>query len=218
MISPAFGLALKANATDVLALANCYGTWVGICSNHVITPDGKFSGADGSSRTISSDADRKLLIALRSLADVIVVDAETARREQYMLPSSGKALAIFSRTGNFSGIPALDGPSHICSLFSPTAPRDFPNQRHVPIRTPENPLQDLLQWAKDEALPALLLEAGPTLSKSAFDNQLVSFSALTISEQNHDLDALAKSHPFADSALLVSVAHSKDATFTYWNH
>ena len=65
MISPAFGLALKANATDVLALANCYGTWVGICSNHVITPDGKFSGADGSSRTISSDADRKLLIALR---------------------------------------------------------------------------------------------------------------------------------------------------------
>lgn len=218
MISPAYGLALEANATDALALANCYGPWVGICSNHVITPDGKFSGADGSSRSISSEADRKLLIALRSLADVIVVDAETARREKYRPPAFGKTLAIFSRSGNFSGFPALDGPSDSCLLFSPTAPTDYPNHRHVPIRNPENPLQDLSQWAKEEALPALLLEAGPTLSKSAFANRLISYSALTISEQNLDQDDLIKAHPFDALALLVSVAHSKDATFTYWTH
>ena len=218
MISPAYGLALEANATDAPALAECYGPWEGICSNHVITSSGKFAGPDGSSRSISSEADRELLIALRAHADVIVVDAATARRERYRLPSSGARLVVFSSSGVFAGIPAIQETSDSCFLFSPNRPMDFPERQYVPIRNPENPLQDLSQWAKRESLPALLLEAGPTLSKSAFNNKLVSFSALTISEQNQDLDALAKSHPFDDSALLVSVAHSNDATFTYWTH
>jgi hypothetical protein len=218
MISPAYGLALEANATDALALAKCYGAWEGICSNHVITPAGEFAGPDGSSRSISSEADRKLLIALRSLADVIVVDAATARREKYRLPSSGKSLVVFSSSGIFTGIPALEAPSDSCFLFSPKQPMDFPERQYVPIRNLENPFQDLSQWAKTKSLPALLLEAGPTLSKTAFNNKLVSFSALTISERYQDLDALANSHPFDASALLVSLAHSNEATFTYWTH
>jgi hypothetical protein len=218
MISPAYGLALEANANDVPTLAQCYSPWAGICSNHIVTPSGEFSGADGSSRSISSAADRQLLIALREQADLIVVDAETARREQYRLPSSGTALAIFSQSGIFSGIPALEGPYDRCFLFSPTTPGDFPNHRHVQIRTPENPLQELSRWAKDEDLPAVLLEAGPTLSKTAFDSRLVSYSALTITERNIDLDSIAKAHPFDDLANLISVAHSQDATFTYWTH
>lgn len=218
MISPAYGLALEANATDASALAECYGPWEGICSNHVITPSGEFAGPDGSSRSISSEADRELLVALRSRADVIVVDAATARRERYAVPSSGARLAVFSSSGIFAGIPALEEPRDSCFLFSPKQPMDFPERQYVPIRNPENPLQELSQWAHSKSLPALLLEAGPTLSKTAFNNKLVSFSALTISEQNQDLEALAKSHPFDDSALLVSVAHSNDATFTYWTH
>ena len=218
MISPAYGLALEANATNIQALADCYGPWVGIRSNHVITRTNKFSGSDGSSRSISTEADRALLVALRSSADVIIVDAETARREQYQLPSSGAALAIFSQSGKFSGIPALDEDSKLCFLFSPTAPKDFERHRHVPIASPESPLQDLSKWADSRGFRSMLLEAGPTLSRTAFDNQLVSQSALTISESDLVLDSILGTHPFDPSATLLSVAHSEGASFTYWGH
>lgn len=218
MISPAYGLALETKAESVQDLVHCYGPWVGMRSNHVMTSAGKFSGSDGSSRSISSTADRQLLVALRANADLIVVDAETARREQYRLPTSGAALAIFSRTSTFSGIPALEQTPGKCFLFSPEAPKDFQNHSHIQIETSSNPLGQLSKWAEAENLPAVLLEAGPTLSKTAFDNQLVRNSALTISGGDQNLDAIQMAHPFDASATLISVAHFEGGSFTYWRH
>jgi riboflavin biosynthesis pyrimidine reductase len=218
MISPAFGLALEAKATTAPTLADSYGPWVGIRSNHVITLDGEFAGADGSSRSITQPIDRQLLIALRAKADLIVVDAATARAEQYRLPSSGAPLAVFSRSGVFSGIPALEETTDKCFLFSPEAPKDSRNHTHVPIRSSANPLQELSEWAEGEGFSALLLEAGPTLSRTAFDNKLVSNSALTISGATQELDFIATAHPFDKSATLTSVAHFEGGSFTYWRH
>jgi riboflavin biosynthesis pyrimidine reductase len=45
--------------------------------------DGGVAGADGRSRSISSDSDRSVLAALRRLADAIVVGAGTVREEPY---------------------------------------------------------------------------------------------------------------------------------------
>jgi hypothetical protein len=218
MITPAFGLAKEAEATDAGALAHCYGKWQGIRSNHVITQTGQFSGPDGSSRSISSEADRQLLIALRALADLIVVDAATARREGYRLPSSGALLAIFSLTGNFSGIPAVAESSERVFLFSPTPPGDPSAHKHQAIDSFDNPLQMISSWSAGLGLKALLLEAGPTLSKKAFDNGLVSDSAVTISSSQLDTESASKAHPFDPSARLASLAHSLDSTFTYWTH
>lgn len=218
MISPAYGLALEAKATSAMALADCYGSWVGIRSNHVISGAGDFSGTDGSSSSISSTVDRELLVALRSLADLVVVDAETARREHYKLPSSGALLAIFSQSGSFSEIPALEKEFNRSILFSPKAPEGFQRHRHVPIPNLENPLEGLSQWAHDQGFPAVLLEAGPTLSKLAFRGKAVHQSALTISTIKLDVDSIEKAHPFDGSATLLSVANSEDATFTYWSH
>jgi hypothetical protein len=81
-----------------------------------------------------------------------------------------------------------------------------------------NPLQQLSEWAEGNNLPAVLLEAGPTLSRTAFDNHIVQHSALTISEANQELDFRATAHPFDASATLLSVARFEGGSFTYWRH
>ncbi len=50
-------------------------------ANMVSTVDGAVAGADGRSRSVSSQADRRVLRVLRGLADVVLVGAETARTE-----------------------------------------------------------------------------------------------------------------------------------------
>jgi hypothetical protein len=106
VIKPIFGLAKTSGASEPKTLAAAYGNWSGIRSNHVITQSGMFSGSDGSSRSISSEEDRELLLEIRSRTDLILVDAATARLEQYRTPRSGARLAIFSLNGDFDGIPA----------------------------------------------------------------------------------------------------------------
>ena len=78
MIKPIFGLAKASGASEPKSLAAAYGNWSGIRSNHVITQSGKFSGSDGSSRSISSKEDRELLLEIRSRTDLILVDAPEA--------------------------------------------------------------------------------------------------------------------------------------------
>lgn len=69
---------------DGLADAYAYPdgrTW--IRANFVSTVDGATTGADGLSASISPKVDRRVFALLRSLADVILVGAGTARQEGY---------------------------------------------------------------------------------------------------------------------------------------
>lgn len=52
-------------------------------ANMVTTVDGAIAGADGRSATISSPADMRVFSVLRSLADAVVVGAQTTRTERY---------------------------------------------------------------------------------------------------------------------------------------
>lgn len=218
MIAPTFGLALDNQVTSTKGLADCYGSWEGIRSNHVISSSGDFFGPDGSSRSISTAADRDLLIALRAKADLIVVDAATARAEKYKLPSAGAAVAIFSASGDFGGIPAVEESSGQCILFSPETPVVPNNARYEPLLSRDNPLEGIAPWAKEQGLPAVLLEAGPTLTRLAFRSGAVDNSALTISGENLDAQSVVNLHPFDPVAKLLSIAYAQGACFTYWSH
>ncbi len=217
MITPIFGLALDSGASSPEALAASYGKWNGILSNHVIDINGRFVGADGSSRSISTLEDRQLLLALRSKAELIAVDAATARKEQYQMPRSGAKIALFSLSGDFSGIPAAESSASDCFLFSPGATNDL-NQRELQTFEPANPFPSFMSWAHDQGLSSILLEAGATLTRIAFSTGAVGQSALTISGSNLGLRELQNVHPFDRDASIESVAHSADATFTYWTH
>lgn len=214
MIAALSGLALSNQASTAEELAKSYGSWDGIRTNHVISSTGSFFDEAGSSRGLSTREDLELLLALRKQADLVIVDAVTARNEQYKKLSSSH-LAIVSASGNFNSIPAVTASSG-ATLFSPGTPRrDDSKLEHVVI-DPSEPFAALLDWARRMNLKALVLEAGPTLTKVCFATTHVAQSAITITPRLSPESLTSKRSPFSDSGSLVSLAESEDATFTLW--
>ena len=214
MIAALSGLALSNQVSTVEELAKSYGNWDGIRTNHVISSNGSFFDESGSSRGLSTREDLELLLALRKQADLVIVDAVTARNEQYKKLSSSH-LAIVSASGNFKSIPAADASSG-ATLFSPSnASRDDSKLEHVVI-DPSEPFVALLDWAKRMNMKALLLEAGPTLTNVCLATTHVAQSAITISPRLSPESLTPQRNPFSDSGSLVSLAESEDATFTLW--
>jgi riboflavin biosynthesis pyrimidine reductase len=219
VIKPIFGLAKATGASDPKSLAATYGTWSGIRSNHVISQSGRFSGSDGSSRSISTKEDRELLIEIRSRSDLIVVDAATARLEQYRTPRAGTRLAIFSLSGNFSGIPVVDDPATSVFLFSSSLEQlSSISSKNVHVQIQSEPLKGFQSWANDNGFDSILLEAGPTLTAKAFQAGIVGQSAITRTPVA-TTDAPEKlQNPFDKDAVLISSAQSEDASFSLWTH
>jgi hypothetical protein len=212
MIRPLAGCALEQNAESAKDLAACYGQYEGLRSNHVVTESGLFQDQLGSSRGLSSESDRELLIELRRHCDLVLVDAATARRERYRSIKNA-TLGIISASGNFDGIPAIETGSSRVVLFSGTTQLAIKEGRVwvVPIN-PERVFHQILSFASSESLPRLLLEAGPTLTKMAFRQKLVSQSAITTL---HHTDSLPI-NPFAQDSTLVSLAREGDHSFSFW--
>jgi riboflavin biosynthesis pyrimidine reductase len=219
VIKPLFGLAKATGASDPKSLAAAYGTWSGIRSNHVISQSGRFSGRDGSSRSISTKEDRDLLIEIRSRSDLIVVDAATARLEQYRTPSAGRRLAIFSLSGNFTGIPAVEEQDSPVFLFTSTGEQlSLISSKNVHVQIQSDPFADFLKWANKKGFGSILLEAGPTLTAKAFEAGIVGQSAITRTPVA-TTDAPEKlQNPFDKDAVLISLAQSEDASFSLWTH
>ena len=214
MIAALSGLALSKQVSTAEELAKSYGSWDGIRTNHVISSTGSFFDEAGSSRGLSTREDLELLLALRRQADLVIVDAATARKEQYKKLSSSH-LAIVSASGNFEAIPAANASSG-ATLFSPSnSSRDDSKLEHVVIE-PSEPFVALLDWARRMQLKALLLEAGPTLTKVCFATTHVAQSAITITPRLLHESLTPKWNPFSYSGSLVSLAESEDASFTLW--
>jgi riboflavin biosynthesis pyrimidine reductase len=180
----------------------------------VISSTGSFFDEAGSSRGLSTSEDLELLLALRRQANLVIVDAATARNEQYKKLSSSH-LAIVSASGNFKSIPAANASSG-ATLFSPSNPsRDDSKLEHVVI-DPSEPFVALMDWARRMQLKALLLEAGPTLTKVCFATTEVAQSAITITPRLSPESLAPKWNPFSEFGSLVSLAESEDASFTLW--
>ncbi len=219
MIKPIFGLAKASVASDPKSLAASYGPWSGIRSNHVIAQSGEFSGSDGSSRSISTKEDRELLVEMRSNSDLIVVDAATARLEKYRTPSSGASLAIFSLSGDFEDIPAVNDLEAPVFLFSASADRiSQADSKNVHVQILGKPFEGFLSWADSNGFKSILLEAGPTLTALAFEAAIVRQSAVTRSPIASTDTPEAQLNPFDRGAVLVSLAQSDDASFSLWTH
>jgi len=93
---------------DLQSLLDSQKRLNGVRANFVVNNQGHFTGESGSSREISNENDLVLLKKLRSLSDVIVTDAKTARMEQYR-PSKFAPIEIWSKTGDFTGLTAEQG-------------------------------------------------------------------------------------------------------------
>lgn len=196
-------------------LAESYGSWTGIRTNHVVDNTGSFVDELGSSRGLSNDFDLELLIALRKKADLVLVDARTARAEKYRSLSKA-ALGVISQSGDFSGIPAVDSKSKNVYLFSGNRNSDS-DPRVVPLND-RNPFAEILAFAKSAGFEALLLEAGPNLARLAFDANLVDQSAITVTSKDPLPESFMPSNPFDFEATLLSLASDVHATYSLWRH
>ncbi|OUE27659.1 dihydrofolate reductase family protein [Clavibacter michiganensis] len=70
--------------------------------NFVASVDGSVIGADGSSDSLSSVVDRRILGVIREVADVVLVGAGTVRAERYVLPRR-TPLAVATSSGDLEG-------------------------------------------------------------------------------------------------------------------
>jgi riboflavin biosynthesis pyrimidine reductase len=216
MITAVSGLALAEEATNAQELARSYLAWDGIRTNHVISSSGSFKDEFGSSRGLSTPEDLALLIELRKLADLVIVDAATARNEQYK-QLSGTHLAIVSATGNFTSIPAVAAADKVTVFCEARPTTDFTDINHVKVST-SNPFKQLLQWATQMNMKSILVEAGPSLTQICFDTTQVAQSAITITPRVEWGSITGGINPFSQTGELISLAESSTASFTLWSY
>jgi riboflavin biosynthesis pyrimidine reductase len=165
-----------------------YAELHGVRVNLVQGLGGVTSDANGSSRGISNSDDRDLLLHLRSLADVLLTDGETARLERYKIPKNSD-LAVFTRKG-----------------YVP----ETGTSEHRLIEIADESLANAIDVLKTLGYQRILIEAGPNLLRDswhAFDELCLS----NTSGSTADLDTLGIAQ-----AKLVATQSKNDATFTVW--
>lgn len=81
------------------------GRW--LRANVIESVDGSAVDGRGSSRGLAGPADRRMLVALRGLADVILVGATTARQERYRRIRSRPELAARRQAGGLAVDPVV---------------------------------------------------------------------------------------------------------------
>ena len=150
---------------------------IGLCM--VMSLDGS-TVVQGNSRALSGDADRSILVGLRSLADVIVVGSSTVRIDDYGPPSRKELrVGVVSRTGNLD----LTTPLFTSGAGFLIIPEDAP--------TPLNPSITCIRAGRGSVDFAaamcqldgtfIQLEGGPGLNASMAQADLIDEINLTIS-------------------------------------
>lgn len=111
---PAESLELDADTTRARLLelyAPNAPRWVRL--NLVTSVSGSAAGSDGTSETLTSTADRRILGVIRELSDVVLVGAASVRAEGYQLPRRS-TLAVVTSSGNLAGHQlTIDDPARI---------------------------------------------------------------------------------------------------------
>ncbi len=134
-----------------------YSPAPGVRVNLVQSIGGVFVDDTGSSRGISNDLDRELLLYLRTLSDVVVTDGETARREKYRVPRVCD-LAVITREG-YEPEPRESGHKYL----------------QFPGLSPAQVVSELQKLGYSR----ILLEVGPNLVRELIQANLVDQLCLT---------------------------------------
>ncbi len=233
------------DGTDQLVKAYAYpepNTSPYVRANMVMTLDGAAWGANHRSGSISSPPDRDVFAILRGLADVILVGAETARRERYgpavttteltnhraaLGQRPDPAIAVVSRSLEFD----LAAP-----LFAETTERTIVLTTESSPRNRRDVLSEMasvivaggdavdfgvaLRALAERGLTRVLCEGGPHVLGEVIRAGLLDDLCLTISPQLAGGDALrilAECPPIEDGRLALAHILEDDGTLlTRW--
>lgn len=142
--------------------------------NMITSLTGSASGSDGTSETLTSRVDRRILGVVRAEADVVVVGAQSVRAEGYVVPRSAR-LAIVTMSGELAGHRLSPGPAAaedqvliVCP--ESVAPRLVERTAEhgvvvVPVPAAERlDPRDILAALAERGLRRVVCEGGPSLA------------------------------------------------------
>jgi riboflavin biosynthesis pyrimidine reductase len=183
--------------------------------NLVASVNGNAAGADGTSDTLTSRTDRRILGAIRRNADVVLVGASSVRAEGYFLPRSAP-LAILTGSGDLTGhrIPADVEEGRIVVLCPPAASARARASLGgaaaaiVELDGPRIEPRAALTALHGRGHESVVCEGGPSLAAQLLDAELVDELCLSTSPRIVPgefpvLPGLALGHPLLLDQLLV---------------
>lgn len=165
---------------------SAYPQLIGVRLNMVVNGTGSFTDDRGSSRGISNDLDRKLIGHLRRQSDVVVTGGNTARNEQYRVPSH-------------------------CALAVISASFTLDEDRYIRLDDPTTAISRLT----DLGFERILLETGPSLSKYFLEAGLVDEFCLTVTNGDLEVAAKTVAG-FGVHLQLLGASELEGTLFTRW--
>lgn len=154
--------------------------------NFVASINGSVVGEDGTSDSLSSRTDRRILAVIREHADVVLVGARTVRREGYTMPGHAR-LAVVTRSGDLTGHRLGESFLRPLILCPPAAVARVEQQLReaavevVPLGSEVLDPADMLGQLRLRGLSSVVCEGGPTLAAAFVDAGLVDELCLTTS-------------------------------------
>ena len=153
--------------------------------NMIVRPDGSIAGSDGTSGSLSSPDDRHVVRLLRSMADAVIVGAETLRGERVPIPR-GIPLVVLSRSGDIAAHNAIAGPeSGELVVITPQPDRasailaDTPH-RIIEPRIPSPTATDIISLCHAEGWHNILVEGGKQVATLFAEAGVVDELCLTL--------------------------------------
>ena len=155
--------------------------------NLIASVSGSATGADGTSETLSSRPDRRILGVIRELADVVLVGAESLRAEGYQHPRRSR-LAVVTVSGNLAGnrIEAPDGaaPIVVCPPAATARVRaQLPGAEILELAAIERHIAAgaVIGVLRDRGFASIVCEGGPSLAGQLLEAGLVDELCLSTS-------------------------------------
>lgn len=168
-----------------------YQPLVGVRLNMVVSASGAFVDSSGSSRGLSNELDRALIVHLRTLSDVYVTGGNTARNEGYRAKEKPSLAVITSGGYELAG----------AIMLTP------PKETSAPLW--------VIEQLTNQGFEHILLEVGPSLAKEFLANDLVDEFCLTLPSGSIELaeQVLAE---FRSNLELFSAEEIEGTLFTRW--
>lgn len=148
--------------------------------NLITSVTGAASGSDGTSETLTSAVDRRILGVIRELADVVLVGAQSVRAEGYQQPRRSR-IAILTASGDLAGnrieTTGEDAaPIVICPPGAVEAVRSSIADPHLVVLEPVDGLLQphaVVSALRSLGLASIVCEGGPALAAQLLDAGLV---------------------------------------------
>lgn len=160
-------------------------TWLRV--NLVTSVSGSAVGTDGTSNSLTSATDRRILGVIRELSDVVLVGAESVRVEGYQLPRKAR-LAIVTGSGNFSGHRFAQEDAARITVICPPDVADavrgeLPGAEVLVVGAPAERLSpaSIVESLRAAGHGSIVCEGGPSLASALLDAGLVDELCLTTS-------------------------------------